>query len=484
MLDQPQGNRPPVESFDFAGGRVTVIDPSGLLAGASSRFEPILQPGSFPAPLSGVAILLAGSVQDGERVLRFQGSVRVAGVVAPEGGLHPAITGVAYVVPVIDALTRLLAPGRHAGEASSPDEEADPAARPPGIEDHESGLVGTIVQGRPGFDGRVVDTVHAEVAADLARPEHLQGFVRMVFDVARRRAGRPADETFLAGRTYLLSRQVSTAVAHPAEIVRLDQLGGLDDVVQQLREVADSFNHPEAMARWGARRPQGILMSGPPGTGKTTLAKALATEIGGTLKEIRTPDILAKWVGASERNIKKIFTEARRYRTPTVLLFDEFDSIISYTGSPQGAADQAINSVAGIFKQEMNTLVDENPNVIVVATTNFPERVDESLTRSGRFDIKISVPLPDARGRAEILTAMIRRLVGRHETDGFRMFAADVDVDELAASAVGMSGADLKELLRRVQLAKAMQEARGGGVVDAITQDDLLQGIARMHRRA
>jgi transitional endoplasmic reticulum ATPase len=259
--------------------------------------------------------------------------------------------------------------------------------------------------------------------------------------------------------------------------VRFDQLGGLDQVVAQLREVADSFRHPQVMARWGATRPQGVLMWGPPGTGKTTLAKALAVEIGGTLKEIRTPDILDKWVGTSERNIRRIFTEARKYRTPTVLLFDEFDSIITYTGSPESSADHAVNSVAGIFKQEMNGLIKDNPNVIVVATTNFPDRVDASLTRSGRFDVKIAVPLPDERARADILATLIATLMNRHEIGGFRMFADDIDTAAVARRAIGMSGADLKEVLRRVQLAKAIQEARSG-TSGPITQDDVMTALA------
>jgi transitional endoplasmic reticulum ATPase len=142
------------------------------------------------------------------------------------------------------------------------------------------------------------------------------------------------------------------------------------------------------------------------------------------------------------------------------------------------------NSIAGIFKQEMNTLVEDNPKVIVVATTNFPERVDESLTRSGRFDVKLSVPLPDRRGRADILALMLRRLVSLHERDDFRLFAPDVDVDELAVLATGMSGADLRELLRRVQLAKAMEEVHSAGVAPAaIGQEDLRRGLAEMRRK-
>jgi transitional endoplasmic reticulum ATPase len=295
-----------------------------------------------------------------------------------------------------------------------------------------------------------------------------------VLDVVADLAG--ADR--LAGRTYALSR--SAAGPDTSDTVTLDQVGGLTEVVAQFREIAVSFQHPQAMARWGARRPQGILMYGPPGTGKTMLARALATEIDARFREIRTPEILDKWLGASERNIKRIFRQAKYYREPTVMLFDEFDSIISYTHGGSDAASQAVNAVAGIFKQEMNNLIEENPNVIVVATTNFPHRVDESLIRSGRFDIKLAIPRPDAAARTDILVKMIRQLIAAHEVAGFRMFAEDVDPADLAAATHGMTGADLKEVLRRAQLAKAMQEARSGVVAPPISQEDLLRGVAEL----
>jgi transitional endoplasmic reticulum ATPase len=126
----------------------------------------------------------------------------------------------------------------------------------------------------------------------------------------------------------------------------------------------------------------------------------------------------------------------------------------------------------------MNDLIEENPQVIVVATTNFPHRVDESLVRSGRFDIKISVPRPDEASRAEIVRKMIRQLTTDHAAPGFRMFADDVDPAQLAVVSAGMTGADIKEVLRRVQLAKAMQEARTGTPAPPITQDELRRSIA------
>jgi transitional endoplasmic reticulum ATPase len=329
--------------------------------------------------------------------------------------------------------------------------------------------------------GQRVIVLRAAVPSSVVHAGHVRAFFGLVLQVAQHHTGRAADPHFLAGRSVHLGRYLDGFVAEDPRAVTLDHVGGLTDVVDQLREVALSFRHPSVMDRWGARRPQGILMYGPPGTGKTMLAQALATEIGGTLREIRTPEILDKYIGESERNIKQIFQDARLATEPTVLFFDEFDSIISYTGAGFDAAGQVFNGVAGIFKQEMNTLIEENPNVIVVATTNFPGRVDQSLIRSGRFDVKMEVPVPDRAARADILTKIIRGLIRRHEVSGFRMFEHDVDVAELAELTDGMTGADFKEVLRRTQLAKAMAEIRGRASTP-IAQDDLKRGIADLRR--
>jgi transitional endoplasmic reticulum ATPase len=405
---------------------------------------------------------------------------------------HRVRLGDPWAVRVVDSVGTAVAGlsrwlGRPAGPGPAFGSEPEGAAI---REDSATGLTATVtyrdLPGEPGQTqpvGRVV-TVRAPVPGPDVAPAHLRALLCVVLDLVGELAAEDPRGEPLAGREFTVRRAAPRREPLANERVSLDHIGGLGDVVAQFRQIAISFRHADVLARWGARRPQGILLYGPPGTGKTMLARALANEIGARMREIRTPEILDKWLGASERNIKRIFREARRYRTPTVLLFDEFDSIISYAGAGQDSGSQAINAVAGIFKQEMNDLIDDNPNVIVVATTNFPERVDDSLIRSGRFDIKLAIPRPDEAARADIVGKMIRRLAASHDTAGFAMFADGVDPAALATASHGMTGADLREVFRRVQLAKAMQEAVTGTRPPAIGQDDLLRTVDELRRSA
>ena len=498
MPESTHGLRPQVETFSRDGLRLTVVDGARILADAAEHPLEVFHDLDTTAPVRAVRISVATGVRDSRRYVLLDADVLAGG--ASRTG-RPTL-GVVGSDPIGALLTRWTGPGGQrvagvvdglesaVGQVSRRLGIAAPAATPPIWEpgapvgtrvdaDAVTGLRTTVTEhaAAAADTGRVV-TLRAAVPAGTATPAHLAALlavvVRVVDDLGGQRAAEPT-----AGRTFTLSRHpLDPAAADTGpRPVSLDQVGGLDDVVARFRDVATSFRHPGTMARWGARRPQGILLYGPPGTGKTMLARALATEIGGTLREIRTPEILDKWLGASERNIKRIFREARRYRTPTVLLFDEFDSIISYAGAGDDSGSRAINAVAGIFKQEMNTLIEENPSVIVVATTNFPHLIDDSLIRSGRFDVKLEIPLPDAAGRRAILARMIRDLIAAYEVPGFRMFADDLDLGELAALSDGRSGADLREVLRRAQMAKAMREARTGERSIPIGQDDLRAGL-------
>jgi transitional endoplasmic reticulum ATPase len=489
---------------------VALADPAGILAAAQNGGVELLHGAVFPAPVRRVTFSVTSGARDGQPVHLLGAEISTGAVALSTEELGSAVLGITG--PVGELLARRVAAGDKLasriadgvglaaarlglGRPGGAGAENNPAGTVEAVvveEVQAAGLQATLsrtpVPTAGATGGRIV-TLRAVVPSASVSSAHLRAMCHLVLEAVAelvREAGGAAGAQPLAGRRYVLSRHrvARRSDLDAVEDVDLDQVGGLPDVVAQFRQIAVSFRHPQAMARWGARRPQGILMYGPPGTGKTMLARALANEINANFREIRTPEILDKWLGGSERNIKRIFQEARRYREPTVMLFDEFDSIISYVGDGMDAASQAVNAVAGIFKQEMNGLIEDNPNVIVVATTNFPQRVDKSLIRSGRFDVKISIPVPGEAARAEIFAKMVRELIVRHEGHGFQMFADDVDAPALAQASAGMTGADIKEVLRRVQLAKAMQEARTGTIPPPISQDDLVSSIHALRHGA
>ena len=475
--------RPRGETFEYAGATVELVEPATVLAAARVNPVELLRRATWPAPVQRVDLTVSSEDRPDGPVHTFAAAISTADEPMSKERIRSLVLGhdpvgllLAKRIEAGDPIATRIVDGVGAAAAAAYkklglDRADKPAAnREPGtIADAVVGLQAGVTYDESG----TVMRLSAEVPRDTVTPAHLQAFVGLTLQAVVELTGPRA----LEGRRYVVSRDNVTRTPATTQTVTLDMVGGLAEIVGELRQIAVSFRHPEAMARWGARRPQGILMYGPPGTGKTMLSRALANEIGADFREIRTPEILDKWLGGSERNIKQIFRDARRYRVPTLILFDEFDSIISYAGAGGDAASQAINAVAGIFKQEMNDLIEANPNVIVVATTNFPHRVDDSLIRSGRFDVKLSVPKPDETGRSEIFRKMIRGLIAAHEAPGFQMFADDLDLGELGRVSHGMTGADVKEVLRRVQLTKAMQDARTGGHADPISQADLLASV-------
>ena len=505
MPDAGPGLRPDIETLDWRGCPVRLIDPADIWATAAVTRVELLHGQGFPPPVRRVRLWVAGDVRDGRPVFLLDAVVGAGPAGAgrpwpqsavlgndPLGALLASRVraGDLWATRVVDGMSTAVAEVSRrlgmrrptTGRSDAPVVDDEPDLRVEGEvlrsvvrEDPATGLRATVTYRGSGAANLV--TLRSQVPRDAASGRHLGVMFGFVLDAVGDLLGRRAG-TLPEGGYVLSTYPVVQSSAADASAVTLDRVGGLDEVVATFRQIATSFRHPQVMARWGARRPQGILLYGPPGTGKTMLARALAAEIGGDFREIRTPEILDKWLGASERNIKRIFREARRYHAPTVLLFDEFDSIISYAGAGGDAASQAVNAVAGIFKQEMNDLIEDNPNVIVVATTNFPHRVDESLLRSGRFDVKLAIPTPDAAGRAQILRKMIRQRIAEHEVAGFRMFADDLDLAQLAAATDGMTGADIREVLRRAQLDKAMQEARTATAPAPIGQDDLQRCVA------
>ena len=221
--------------------------------------------------------------------------------------------------------------------------------------------------------------------------------------------------------------------------VHWDDIGGLEDVKQQLREAVEwPLKHPEVYEKMGIRPPKGILLYGPPGCGKTLLAKAVATESEANFIAVKGPEILSKWVGESERAIREIFKKARTY-APAVIFFDEIDAIAPIRGM---YGDTAVTErVVSQLLTEMDSIESLN-NVIVIAATNRPDLVDPALLRPGRFEKIIYVPPPDKRARLEILKVHTRKVP----------LADDVDLEKIAELTEGYSGADLEALVREAAL--------------------------------
>ena len=187
-------------------------------------------------------------------------------------------------------------------------------------------------------------------------------------------------------------REVFVEVAE----VHWDEVGGLEEAKQSLVEAVEwPLKYPEAFESVGVRPPRGILLYGLPGTGKTLLVRALATESSVNFISVKGPELLSKWVGESERAVREVFRKARQ-AAPSLIFFDEIDSVVPARGS--GSDSMVTERVVSQFLTEMDGLV-ELKDVVIIAATNRPDLMDSSMLRPGRFDRLIYIPMPgkDAR---------------------------------------------------------------------------------------
>ncbi|ACS34191.1 CDC48 family AAA ATPase [Thermococcus gammatolerans] len=232
--------------------------------------------------------------------------------------------------------------------------------------------------------------------------------------------------------------------------VRWDDIGGLEDVKQELREAVEwPLKYPEAFMGLGITPPKGILLYGPPGTGKTLLAKAVANESEANFIAIKGPEVLSKWVGESEKNIREIFRKARQ-AAPTVIFIDEIDAIAPRRGTDVNrVTDRLINQLL----TEMDG-IQENSGVVVIGATNRPDILDPALLRPGRFDRLILVPAPDEKARLEIFKVHTRKVP----------LAEDVNLEELAKRTEGYTGADIEAVVREAAML-AMRRALQEGII-------------------
>lgn len=218
--------------------------------------------------------------------------------------------------------------------------------------------------------------------------------------------------------------------------VRWDDIGGLEEVKQELKEAVEwPIKSPEIFEKLGIKPPKGILLYGPPGCGKTLLARAVATESEANFITIKGPEVFSKWVGESEKAIREVFRKARM-AAPSVIFFDEMDSLVPRRGL--GFGDSGVSErVISQLLTEMDGIVALE-DIVVIAATNRPDIVDPAVLRPGRFDRLIYVPEPDEKSKLQIFKIYTKNMP----------LAKDVGLSQLVAIAKNYSGADIEALCR------------------------------------
>ena len=217
-----------------------------------------------------------------------------------------------------------------------------------------------------------------------------------------------------------------------------DDIGGLTQTKNELRELVQyPVEHPEKFEKFGMAPSKGVLFYGPPGCGKTLLAKAVANECQANFISIKGPELLTMWFGESEGNVREIFQKARG-AAPCVLFFDELDSIAQQRGGSSGDGGGAGDRVMNTLLTEMDGMGSKK-NVFIIGATNRPDIIDTALMRPGRLDQLLYIPMPDFESRLSILRATLRKSPVHR----------DVDLEFLAQNTDKFSGADLTEICQR-----------------------------------
>jgi cell division protease FtsH len=244
--------------------------------------------------------------------------------------------------------------------------------------------------------------------------------------------------------------------------VRFDDVAGVDEAKDELREIVEFLKNPQQYGRLGARMPKGVLLVGPPGTGKTLLAKAVAGEAKVPFFSISGSEFVEMFVGVGAARVRDLFEQART-KAPAIIFIDELDALGRARGfGAYGAHDEKEQTLNQLLV-EMDGF-DGRSGLVIIAATNRPEILDPALLRAGRFDRQVLVDRPDKRGRAAILRVHLRNT----------KLAPGVDPEKIAALAPGFTGADLANLVNEATL---LATRRGA---DAVTLDDFTNAVERM----
>jgi len=314
--------------------------------------------------------------------------------------------------------------------------------------------------------GRLASVTYGFVGADLEAlcREAAMACLRRHLPGIDRDAGSVPVETLNRLEVSVDDFQVALREVEPSAIrevfverptARWDDVGGLDHARRKLIEaVVWPLTHTALLARAGVRPPRGVLLSGPPGCGKTLLAKAVANETRVNFLAVKGPELLSRYVGESERAVREVFHKARQ-AAPCVLFFDEIDALLPARNGP-GADDRVGNRVLGQFLAEMDG-VEGMTGVLVLGATNRPDLLDPALLRPGRFDVHLTIALPDRPAREAIARIALRD----------KPHAPDVTPSALADATDGFSGAEIQGVVAFAALNAVREAIEGPGHTEA-----------------
>ena len=321
-------------------------------------------------------------------------------------------------------------------------------------------ILRTLLSGRPHARGLRL----AELAHDLE--DFSAARIRSVVDeaaLAALEAGQPIRNEHLRA-AY---RANVTASRYGGVKLGWDNLILPADAKRKLQLIQKVIENPQVVRELGIAPPSGILLSGPPGTGKTTIARVLASETDASFFAVSAADIFSKWLGESEQRVKELFARART-RVPAIIFIDEIDAVAERRGEGDSGALRAQDAVVNMFLAEMDGL-DSSTRVFVIGATNRPELLDEAFLRPGRLGERIELPLPDFMGRKAMLELFSKKM----------RLAPSVNLELLAAQTEGASGALLKGLCTLAGRNALIRELDACGVAPqvsdvapAVTQED------------